>query len=502
MLPGVPQSETQGELDHCPPIPRFRRLPLEMPYSERRLLLLVGDLLALVTGGFFAEYWQRLLEPHTRHSDYQIWWLTILVFAWLLGAAINECYTLQRLQQRFNTLRHVGIATVEAGLIYLVIFFLIGRPALLPVTSTTTYPLFLRLNPPPRLLPVFFLIATFPLLAGWRLAYLDLLHSRLWRRRVLIVGAGRAGGALVEAIQRTSHDYEIVGFIDDDPAKQKIRVHGVPVLGSHQELLHVVHAYQVSEVVLAITNDIDTGVSRVLMQCYEQGVCIHAMALVYEEALERIPIEHLGKKWFPGPLQRGLPTFYRACKRAMDITVALGGMVVLGTLLIPVAALIYLESGGPIFYRQERLGRGGKRFRLLKFRTMKPQAEQGGQAIWATVGDARITRVGRFLRPTRLDELPQVLMVLKGDMSIVGPRPERPEFVRHLEEQIPFYRTRLSVKPGLTGWAQINYHYGSTVEDAATKLQYDLYYVKHRSMLLDLLIMLRTIHVMVALRGI
>ncbi len=499
---GVPQSETQGEPDHYPPILRFSRFPLEMPDSERRFLLFMGDTLVLLSGAFLAQYWQGLLEPHVRHSDYQDVWLAILAVAWLLGAAINECYTLQRSQRRFNAVRQVCVATFEAGLIYLVVFFFVGRPAIMPATSTTTYPLFLRLNPPPRLLPVFFMIATLPLLTGWRLVYIDLLCSRLWRHRVLIVGAGRAGCALVEAIQRTSHDYEIVGFIDDDPAKQGVRLQGVLVLGTHQELLQLVDRYRVSEVVLAITNDIDKGVSRVLMQCYEQGVCIHAMALVYEETLERIPVEHLGKKWFPGPLHRGLPTFYRACKRVVDITLALVGMVLLGVLLIPVAPAIYLESRGPIFYRQERLGRGGKRFRLLKFRTMKLQAEHGGGVVWATAGDVRVTRVGRLLRPTRLDELPQVLMVLKGDMSIVGPRPERPEFVRHLEEQIPFYRTRLSVKPGLTGWAQINYHYGSTVEDAAIKLQYDLYYIKHRSMLLDLLIMLRTIHVMLALGGI
>jgi FlaA1/EpsC-like NDP-sugar epimerase len=270
MMHGVPQSETQEEPDRYPPLLRFHRFPLEMPYSERRLLLLVGDTLTLFGCAFLAQYWQRLLEPHMRHSDYQIWWLAILGVAWLLGAAINECYTLQRSQRRFNALRQVCVATIEAGLIYLVVFFLIGRPAILPVPSATTYPLFLKLNPPPRLLPVFFLLATLLLMTGWRLAYLDLLHSRLWRRRVLIVGAGRAGCALVEAIQRTRHDYEIVGFIDDDPAKQATRLQGVPVLGTHHELLQLVQTYQVSEVVLAITNDIDMGVWRVLMHCYEQ----------------------------------------------------------------------------------------------------------------------------------------------------------------------------------------------------------------------------------------
>jgi exopolysaccharide biosynthesis polyprenyl glycosylphosphotransferase len=227
------------------------------------------------------------------------------------------------------------------------------------------------------------------------------------------------------------------------------------------------------------------------------------MQLLYEEVLGRVPVEHLGNKWLPLPFwnHASTPTFYRLVKRLVDIALGLAGLLILALLFPFVALAIKLESRGPVFYRQERLGRGGKSFQITKFRSMVTNAEQQGKAVWATRDDPRITRVGKLLRRTRLDEFPQVLSVLKGDMSIIGPRPERQQFVDQLQEEIPFYRARLSVKPGLTGWAQVKYRYGSTKEDALVKLQYDLYYIKHQSLLLDLLIILRTIKVMLAFKG-
>lgn len=176
-------------------------------------------------------------------------------------------------------------------------------------------------------------------------------------------------------------------------------------------------------------------------------------------------------------------------------------MLLLAILLPFIALAIRLDSPGSVFYTQEREGRGGRRFRIIKFRSMVADAERAGKAVWATRDDPRITRVGKFMRRTRLDELPQFVNVLRGEMSIVGPRPERPQFVAQLQEEIPFYRARLSVKPGLTGWAQVKYRYGNTTEDALIKLQYDLYYIKHQSMVLDILILLRTIRVVLGFKG-
>jgi lipopolysaccharide/colanic/teichoic acid biosynthesis glycosyltransferase len=185
----------------------------------------------------------------------------------------------------------------------------------------------------------------------------------------------------------------------------------------------------------------------------------------------------------------------------MDLTLGVVGLVIFGAMLPLLALLIVLDSPGPVFFAQERVGRAGRPFKLVKLRTMIPDAERESGPLWAVHGDPRVTRVGRFLRMSRLDEAPQLINVLAGQMSLIGPRPERPAFVADLQAGIPFYRARLSVRPGVTGWAQVNYGYGSTVEDQIAKLQYDLYYIRHRSLLLDTLILLRTVGQVLALRG-
>lgn len=202
------------------------------------------------------------------------------------------------------------------------------------------------------------------------------------------------------------------------------------------------------------------------------------------------------------PLQsRPTRTAEAVIKRLLDLVGSLALAVALLILLPFLALAIWIDSPGPVFYRQQRVGWRGRPFTVLKFRSMAPDAEPDGEAQWAAKDDPRVTRVGRLLRRTRLDELPQALNVLRGEMSLVGPRPERPEFVERLQQVVPFYRVRLAVKPGLTGWAQINYGYGDSVESALTKLQYDLYYLKHQSFWFDLLILARTVHVVLRMKG-
>jgi exopolysaccharide biosynthesis polyprenyl glycosylphosphotransferase len=224
---------------------------------------------------------------------------------------------------------------------------------------------------------------------------------------------------------------------------------------------------------------------------------------LYERLYHSTPILHIDNSWALGAMQE-MPVFGilpAAIRRLMDVVLGLAGLIVF-LLVLPVVALaIRLDSPGTIFYRQIRCGRAGKPFSIIKFRTMYSDAEQDGRPRWATQNDDRITRVGRFLRKTRLDEVPQVINVLRGEMSVIGPRPERPEFVKELQQAIPFYRTRLIVKPGLTGWAQIYYPYGNTVEDALNKLQYDFYYLRHWSVWLDLYILFQTIAVMLKFKG-
>jgi lipopolysaccharide/colanic/teichoic acid biosynthesis glycosyltransferase len=223
--------------------------------------------------------------------------------------------------------------------------------------------------------------------------------------------------------------------------------------------------------------------------------------VLYEQLTGRVPVEHAGRNLAVVlPINGGPAHLHASVKRFADLSIASLGLV-LTVLLLPLVWLAHrIESPGSVFYRQRRVGQGGRLFYLLKFRTMSPDAEPNGPR-WAQVHDDRITRVGRILRRLHLDEAPQALNILRGDLSFMGPRPERPEFVMQLERQIPFYRARHAVRPGVTGWAQVNYDYGASVEDALTKLQYDLYYIKHQSLWLDLLILAKTLGLILTMRG-
>jgi len=240
---------------------------------------------------------------------------------------------------------------------------------------------------------------------------------------------------------------------------------------------------------------------RSLLECRLNGVQVTDLARFFERVHGRVPIESLKVSWLiygDGYRQGWLRSFI---KRAFDVGVALVLLVFTLPIMAVIATLIVIESKGSVIYRQDRVGYRGKRFTLLKFRSMELDAEKDGKASWATVNDARVTRIGRLMRRTRIDELPQLINVLRGEMSFVGPRPERPEFVAMLTEQIPFYAVRHSVKPGITGWAQVRYSYGATVEQAVKKLEYDLYYVKNHTLLLDMLILIDTVRVVMLGEG-
>jgi exopolysaccharide biosynthesis polyprenyl glycosylphosphotransferase len=319
----------------------------------------------------------------------------------------------------------------------------------------------------------------------------------------MVIGAGQAGQTIVQTIKENlPSEYQLVGYIDDDPAKQGQVIVGVPVIGSRRDLLALVKETNISEMILAITHNVHGELIRAIMDCQEQGIQITLMPLLYEEITGRVPVEHIGDDWsLVLPLDHAaIGGFWPFFKRVMDILISGMGLIILA-LIFPILALaIYVDSPGPVFYTQERVGKGGRIFRLFKLRSMIPNAEESG-AAWAEENDPRVTRVGRFLRRTMMDELPQLVAVLRGEMSIVGPRPERPIFADQLAAQIPFYRARHAVKPGMAGWALINYGYSSSVQDALVKLQYDLYYIKHQSIYLDLLILFKTIGAMISLKG-
>ena len=267
------------------------------------------------------------------------------------------------------------------------------------------------------------------------------------------------------------------------------------VLDDRTALSNLIAHHQINTLVVAITDEVDGELLQTLTDCLEHGVNILPMPVIYEKLTGRVPVHHVGENWYVAmPLHHpGTGALRPLVNRLFDLVSAGLGALCLGLALPFIAAAIYIDSPGPIFYTQERVGKGGKHFKVYKFRSMIPNAEKQGKAVWAKENDDRVTRVGRILRKMHIDEFPQFVNILKGEMSAVGPRPERPEFVQELAEEIPFYRVRHAVKPGMAGWGLVKQGYGSSKEDAMLKLQYDLYYIKHQSLWMDLVILLKTV---------
>jgi len=328
------------------------------------------------------------------------------------------------------------------------------------------------------------------------------LVGTLLPHRVLVLGTGPEA-RLVEASLALSNPLGIrlIGFYALEKT-QDATVAPARVIAKSSSLEDTVRQLSIDEIIVAVRQQ-RGGVLplRSLLDCRLSGVQITDLAGYFERVHGQVPIESLKVSWLiygHGFRQNALRTIVKRC---FDLAVSVSLIVVAAPLVCLAGLLIAAEGGGPIIYRQQRIGLHGSAFTVYKMRTMAQDAEKDGKAAWATANDARITRVGRFLRRTRMDELPQLLNVLKGEMSFVGPRPERPEFVAMLTEQIPFYAVRHSVKPGLTGWAQVRYSYGATVEQSVRKLEYDLYYVKNHTLVLDLLIMLETLRVVLLGEG-
>lgn len=470
--------------------------------SERRLLLVTVDVLILGLAALAAIWGWSLMRPDIEFTlDFVLRvspWPLILALAWIVLIALSGAYDLHTAARALDVGRRLVGATLALSLLYILIFILTSTRGA-PGDPFAQLPWQL-----PRVIPALFLGVALVLSLAWRTLYALVLTGANFRRRVLVVGAGWAGRTIVGILTANlQSNYEIVGFIDDDPEKQKLTLLGVPVLGTSEDLLRVAQEQGVEELVLAITHGMQGQMFSAIMTCYAQGVALVPMPLLYEMATQRVPVEHVGTQWYVS-----LPTYTSArpriadlLQRLGDIGLALLGLCVVAPLFPLIALILYLDSPGPILYSQTRMGKNGHPFRVHKFRSMVPDAESAGEAVWAKEEDPRITRFGKLMRKTRLDELPQLWNVLKGDMSLIGPRPERPEFITNLERQIPFYRTRLVVKPGLTGWAQVNYKYGNSVRDSLIKLQYDLYYIRHRSLWLNLYILLKTIGVVLRFEG-
>ncbi|NAS29837.1 exopolysaccharide biosynthesis polyprenyl glycosylphosphotransferase [Flavobacteriaceae bacterium R38] len=452
--------------------------------SERRTLLRVFDVVSVLLG-LYAVSSLFTFDYFMIEGDNWLWTLVLVVYL-MFFANIFELYNLQKSSKFELIFPSILIVSTLTVLMYLL------TPFLTPVL------------PDNRLQIVYFLFAiTFSLLI-WRWSYIFFISSPLFYKSYIIIGTLKEISVIYNAVAETSTSFNIIGYYDLGKTA-RIPDH-FPKIESleNQSLIDVVREKGVSEIIIASDEheDFSKGLFEDLIQLLESGVPIREYAHVYEELTNRVPIQYIGKefyKYFPFS-RSNTNRLYLFLNRLFDIVIALMG-ILFCVMIIPFVLIgNALKNKGPLFYKQRRVGKNGIPFTIYKFRTMVVNAEKNG-AQWATKNDYRITQFGKFLRKSRLDEIPQFFNILKGSMSVIGPRPERPEFVSKLSEDLPFYETRHIVKPGLTGWAQVSYEYGSSNEDSLKKLQYDLYYIKHRSFFLDVRIIIKTLSTILFYRG-
>jgi exopolysaccharide biosynthesis polyprenyl glycosylphosphotransferase len=466
---------------------RPQRWHLRAP--ERIVILLIGDLLMGAAALFLSLYFWAAGDAWMQFSiefitDRPPFWYYLLPFFWVIF--IVELYDVQRAGSTKETLKGVVLASLLCALIYLLIYF-------------TSEP-----NSLPRRGVSFFIIIAALLTLLWRLLYIRLFTSPYLLRRALIIGAGNAGETLAKVIEKQEQPpFNLIGLIDDDPDKLGKVVGRFPVIGNSTTLIQIIQEQEISDLVLAISHEIHGNMFRAILTAQEMGLNLSLMPQVYEEILTRVPIFLLEAEWIVRSFVEKTRTsmLYQLSKSLLDFAGGLIGTLIMLAFFPFISLGILIETGLPIFFLQERLGRGGQPYKIIKFRTMDRDAEKDGIARMTEENDERVTKFGKFLRKTHLDELPKFINVLRGEMSLVGPRAERPQMVEYFQNELPFYRARLLVKPGITGWAQINYGYAGTVEETAVKLEYDLFYIEHRNLFMDIAIILRTAGTVLGFKG-
>ena len=455
--------------------------------EERRFLLVFFDIVVVLLSLVIAlVVWGRrdwLNVSWALIMDRIPAWFFLMPIIWL--GLLVELNDVRRAGRRDETLKGVGIAAGLSLVLYLFVFFL--APTELPRVGVAV-----------------FIASAFVLTLAWRFLYIQIFTQPDFLRRVVIVGAGKAGTALAKIWKEMwPQPFHLVGLIDDDPMKQNQLIEGIPVLGGGAQMMEIVEREDITDMIFAISNEMNPEMFQALLHAEESGIEITTMPIVYEQLMGRVPIFLLQSEWIIRSFvdQVHANAFYEMSKRLIDIVGGLFGTILYLVLFPVIALVIVLDTGKPILYNQTRLGLNGREYKIIKFRTMRQDSEKDGKVRVTVENDERITRVGKFLRKSHLDELPQFVNVLTGEMSLIGPRAERSELVNHLQSKVPFYRARLLVKPGITGWAQVNFGYAVTVEDTAIKLEYDLYYIKHRDLFLDFLILVRTVGTVAGFKG-
>ena len=444
---------------------------LQLRFKERVRLLMAGDVLAVLLAVLVAlilrAFSSQLVIDRAYFASQAPWFLFFAV-VWLVLANANDLYRLSLNWSPTRILLRLVRVTLQILLFYMIVFFLAER------------------NELPRLFMLYFAVSSILLIVMWRLIWPTLSDWASEARRILVIGEGAGVQLIREAIEQQAADAFVIVDV--------LNTRELEALQGRTGLTELAREKRVSDIIVTATGALKGEGLRGAMDATVAGINLLPMPVLYEGITGRFPVGVVGENWailLPPDTENMRP--WLLVKGVLDYVLALLGAALLLLVLPLVALAIRLDSRGSVFYFQERVGLNGRLFRMIKFRTMVADAEEETGAVFAQGDDPRVTRIGRFLRRSHLDELPQVFNILRGEMSLVGPRPERPEHEAGLDRDIPFYRVRQTMLPGLTGWAQVHQDYAMDVAETQVKLQYDLYYVRHHSFLLDLEILLRTL---------
>ncbi|CAM3615214.1 glycosyl transferase family protein [Flavobacterium saliperosum S13] len=457
------------------------RKKIHFEISERKILLRVFDVLLVLAALYFLSNCFQF--DYFRFSIHNYYWTFVLAFYLLLFGTVFEMYNLQVAGNQFQIIKSIILTTTTTVSVYL----------LTPILTPSL--------PKNRLQIVFFYVTILGILFLWRMVYQKFLASHRFYKKVLFLADDKTVDSLVAELEKADPNYKVMGYLSTkESLKKKVQLTKVTL----DSLEDFIRKHSVSEIVIAnkSTDEVPVEVYDKLLSFLEKGIIIREYSQVYETSTYRLAVQFSEKdfyKYFPFS-RSNQNKLYLYAIRLFDIVVSVIGLLV-GVLFLPLLFIgNLLGNKGPLFYTQERVGKNGIPFKIYKFRSMVTNAEANG-AVFAAANDSRVTPFGKFLRKSRIDEFPQFINILKGDMAVIGPRPERPVFVQQIAEIMPFYQTRHVIKPGLTGWAQVKHAYGETIDDSLIKLQYDLYYIKHRSLFLDVNIIVKTLSTVLFFRG-
>jgi exopolysaccharide biosynthesis polyprenyl glycosylphosphotransferase len=452
--------------------------------SERKILLKVFDVIFVLAALYLISSIFNFKYFTFSTSNY--YWTIVLAIYLNIFASVFEMYNLQVASSKFQIIKSIILTTSTTVLVYLLT------------------PIYTPVLPSNRIQIVIFYLSIFVSLLLWRLFYVAFLASHRFIKNAIIVCDKEQLEELVSGLESVDPHYKFIGFVNSD-GEQNFKVNYKSIININaDDLEKFFKGKSISEIVVASqkTEGITTNLYNQLIHLLENGVIIKEYTQLYETITQRIPVQYVSRdfyRYFPFS-RNNQNQLYLLVSRLIDVLFSLIGLS-FGLLFLPFIFIgNMMGNKGKLFYTQERVGKNGIPFKILKYRTMVKNAEENG-AVFTLLNDSRITPFGKFLRKTRLDEFPQFVNILKGDMSIIGPRPERPVFVNEIAEVMPFYETRHIIKPGLTGWAQVNYSYGDSIADSLVKLQYDLYYIKHRSIFLDINIFVKTFSTVLFYRG-